>query len=69
VAEDERSTIVWKKSSWSNSGNCVEVAFASGHVLIRDSKDAGGPVLATSPLAWVALLAGIREAEFDLPPT
>jgi hypothetical protein len=68
VAEDEGSTIVWKKSSKSNSGSCVEVAFVSGTVLIRDSRNADGGVLATSPMAWIVFLTRVREAGFELRP-
>jgi Domain of unknown function (DUF397) len=43
----------WRRSSHSGSdgGNCVEVARA-GPVLIRDSKDPHGPVLAFGPKDW-----------------
>jgi hypothetical protein len=43
----------WRKSSYSGSGggNCVEVA-CTGAVLIRDSKDPRGPVLAFGPKDW-----------------
>ncbi len=44
----------WIKSSYSGSeGNCVEVAGSpDDRVLIRDSKNPGGAVLAFSPAAW-----------------
>jgi hypothetical protein len=41
----------WVKSSHSGNGGCVEVA-ASGHVLVRDTKDRHGPVLAFTPGTW-----------------
>lgn len=43
--------LIWKKSSYSgsNGGDCVEVAETRDQVLIRDSKDPDGPVLAVSP--------------------
>lgn len=45
----------WFKSSHSSGGGgeCVEVAVV-GHVHVRDSKNAGGPVLTVSPEAWSA---------------
>lgn len=57
----------WVKSSFSYAnGNCVEVAGLLGKViLIRDSKDADGPVLAFSPDEWDAFLDGVRNGEFD----
>jgi hypothetical protein len=44
----------WRTSSYSGTnGNCVEVAADSGpRVLVRDTKDRGGPVLAFRPSAW-----------------
>ncbi|MCW3838951.1 DUF397 domain-containing protein [Micromonospora yasonensis] len=53
---------VWRKSSRSNNGgNCVEVADnLPGVVGLRDSKDPSGPVLAFSPNAWVAFVAGVK---------
>jgi Domain of unknown function (DUF397) len=48
--------VTWRKSSYSggNGGNCVEVgAYADTHrVLLRDTRDRQGPVLAFSPQAW-----------------
>jgi hypothetical protein len=41
----------WVKSSYSGNGGCVEVA-AVGDILVRDTTDRGGPVLAFSPETW-----------------
>lgn len=44
------SKAVWRKSSRSTvqNDNCVELAFMSGVVAIRDSKDADGAVIMVS---------------------
>ena len=43
---------IWVKSSYSGSqANCVEVAVRGG-VLVRDTKDRGGPVLRFGSAAW-----------------
>jgi hypothetical protein len=42
----------WVRSSYSSSGNCIELADQSGRVLVRDSKDTTGPKLAFSTDAW-----------------
>jgi hypothetical protein len=52
----------WRTSSYSNSGACVEAA--SG-VLVRDTKDRGGPVLAFSPDTWTRFTEGLRRGEPD----
>ncbi len=44
--------IAWRTSSHSGTnGACIEVA-ADAQVLIRDTKDRGGPALAFPPGAW-----------------
>ncbi|MFI0791743.1 DUF397 domain-containing protein [Micromonospora rubida] len=59
------TTARWRTSSRSNGtgGNCVEVAGnLPGVVVVRDSKDRSGPVLAYSPAAWRAFLTGLTPA-------
>ncbi|RUL92315.1 MULTISPECIES: DUF397 domain-containing protein [Micromonospora] len=54
----------WRKSSRSsaNGGDCVEVADnLSGVVLVRDSKDRDGGMLAFGPAAWKAFVAQVTE--------
>jgi hypothetical protein len=52
---------VWRKSSYSgsNGGECVEVASA-GAVLVRDTTDRSGPVLAFTADVWRAFTSTIR---------
>lgn len=52
----------WRKSSYSNGGsaNCVEVGGAEPCVLVRDTTDRAGAVLAVPAAAWRALLAEVR---------
>ena len=50
--------VAWRKSSYSGdpNGNCVEVARAEAGVLLRDSKNIAGPVLAFPVVQWRAVL-------------
>ncbi len=48
--------VLWRKSSYSTSENCVEVAVVRPSFAVRDSKDPGNAVLAFSPSAWQAFL-------------
>ncbi len=57
---------VWRKSSWSSSGACVEVARDGGVVHVRDSKDPSGLVLTFDGQRWRQFLDGVRDGEFDL---
>lgn len=57
----------WRKSSTSDSGGCVEIAYLDGVVGVRDTKAKGaGPVLEFTKIEWRAFLAGIRNGEFEL---
>ncbi|MGH3201630.1 MAG: DUF397 domain-containing protein [Streptosporangiaceae bacterium] len=52
----------WRKSSYSGgaSGNCTEVAAVPGAVLVRDSKNPRGPVLAFEREAWDTFAAAVQ---------
>jgi hypothetical protein len=46
-------SLKWIKSTYSSTGNCVEVGNAAGRVLVRDTKQAAaGPVLTFGAGAW-----------------
>ncbi|MFF8655671.1 DUF397 domain-containing protein [Streptomyces huasconensis] len=53
------SALSWFKSSYSggNTTECVEAAFVPRGVLIRDSKQTGGPHLLVSSSAWARFIA------------
>jgi hypothetical protein len=57
----------WRKSSHSGNGgaNCVEVGARADadRVLVRDTKDRGGPVLRFSPAAWGRFAAQVKSGE------
>ena len=61
------SQVVWRTSTLSSAGNCVETAFLSDRVAVRDSKDRQGPVLLFTHSEWDAFLGGVRLGEFELP--
>jgi hypothetical protein len=63
VPDDEDcSTLAWRKSgASSDAGECVEVAFSSPQVFIRDSKNRAGAVLEVTSGAWRDLVERIRD--------
>jgi hypothetical protein len=63
---DSESGIVWRKSTASADGSCVEVAFLGSEVLIRDSQHPQGPMLKVSIAAWIDFLAYARKPQHDL---
>ncbi|HEX6357331.1 DUF397 domain-containing protein [Actinophytocola sp.] len=52
---------MWRKSTKTNTGNCVEVR--GDLAALRDSKDPNGPRLATPRLT--TFLKGIKDGRFD----
>jgi hypothetical protein len=52
----------WRKSSYSgdNGGACVEVASSTEAVLIRDTTDRTGPIVAFTAEAWRMFAATIK---------
>ncbi|GGP34771.1 DUF397 domain-containing protein [Streptomyces sindenensis] len=64
----EVTTQLWVKSSYSNSGTCVEwaprTASATGTVPVRDSKNPGGPALAVAADAFSSFVAGVKAGGF-----
>ncbi|WBB66572.1 DUF397 domain-containing protein [Micromonospora sp. WMMD812] len=59
----------WRKSTRSQTSNCVEVAplgTRPGVVALRDSKDPSGPVLLFNRAGWLGFIAGAKEGQFDL---
>lgn len=57
----------WRKSSRSQSTNCIEVAPLGGSdapVALRDSKDRGGPILIVDRQQWIRFVAGTIDGAF-----
>jgi hypothetical protein len=55
----------WRKSSRSAWDNCVEVAEEAPGVLVRDSKDPDGAVVAFGAADWRAFLAALGNGAFE----
>ncbi|WP_079052084.1 DUF397 domain-containing protein [Streptomyces regalis] len=55
--------LAWSASSYSNGagGECVEWALANGGILLRDSKNAGGPVVTVESEAWRSFLQTLKH--------
>jgi hypothetical protein len=64
VGDDE---LRWFKSSFSggNGNGCIEIAFLSGEVAVRDTKNRTLPSHRHPSTSWTAFLAGVRAGEFD----
>ncbi|GAA4218167.1 DUF397 domain-containing protein [Actinocatenispora rupis] len=63
----ELAGAAWRKSTRSGGGNnCVEVAFVSAGVGVRDSKNRLGTAFVFGGDAWTSFLGDVREGRFDL---
>jgi hypothetical protein len=61
------SGATWRRSSFSQDGECVEAAFLlDGGVALRHSNDPEGSVLIYTRGEWDAFLKGAKDGEFDL---
>ena len=61
-----RRWLVWRKSSLSEAGNCVEVAALGDQVFLRDSKHPNGPILSLSPTQWAGFRLAVLSGRLDL---
>jgi hypothetical protein len=66
VGDSEWPSNVWRRSTASGGGNCVEVSINSSSVLMRHSQSPQGPVLKFSLEEWKAFLASVNSGEFDI---
>ena len=59
----DRSRATWRTSSYSGAnGSCIEVACdAPGAVVVRDSKNAGGPQTLFTGGQWTAFTGWLKE--------
>jgi len=67
VRSSDYCPVTWRKSSRSNDGgygDCVEVAGLRDEVVLRDSKDIAGPVLAITRAEWCVFLGDVRAGAF-----
>ncbi|WP_327345520.1 DUF397 domain-containing protein [Streptomyces europaeiscabiei] len=55
--------LAWFTSSYSNGagGECVQCALAVGGAWVRDSKQAGGPVVAVGIGAWLSFVDAMKQ--------
>jgi len=51
---------VWRKSSHSDKEGCIELTFAGNSVLVRDSRDRDGQILAIPVKNWTRFLGQVR---------
>jgi hypothetical protein len=55
----------WRVARRCDGGTCVQIGKKGDLVLIGDSKDPDGPVLAYSRAEWRTFAEGIKQGDFD----
>jgi hypothetical protein len=65
TANNTLTGAVWRKSSKSKDGECVEIARVDDLVGVRDSKDPTGPVLELSAEVFRDFVSDIKRGAFD----
>jgi hypothetical protein len=69
MAGPDQAYIRWRKSTASaDGGDCVEIAFADGSIIVRSSRDPHGSMLSFTRQAWMAFLEGASNGEFTPGP-
>ncbi len=62
----EPSSLIWRKSSHSQCGECLEIAIpVQGFIAVRDSKDPDGAWLAYDANEWRSFVKRVKAGEFD----
>ena len=54
----------WRKSSFSDSNDCVEVLVSDAAVLVRNTRDRSIPALRFGSDQWSSFLVGVRGGDF-----
>jgi len=57
----DEAPVTWRKSSFSQGGDCVEMSYTSMHVFVRDSKNPDGNMLAFTRAEWSAFIEDIKS--------
>jgi hypothetical protein len=62
--QSRRSTLKWRKSSASaDAPNCVEITSTGPSVLLRDSRDRSGAVLAFTSAQWSVFVQRVQSGK------
>lgn len=65
MSASERPTN-WRKSSFSQNGDCIECAYDEGYVYIRDSKSSSGVTLKIAFSEWQVFITDIKTDEIGV---
>jgi Domain of unknown function (DUF397) len=58
--------LTWRVSSWSASGNCIEVADRKSTIYVRDTKNRSGGLLSFPAAAWEDFIRAVQTDSITL---
>jgi predicted secreted Zn-dependent protease len=58
-------SLTWRTALSCDGGACVEVAADRNIILMRNSRQPGGPLLQYTPEEWNEFISGIKKGDFD----
>ncbi len=61
MPETRGEALIWTKSSYTNSGSCVEWARPAAGVLVRDSKRPAGARVPLSGASWQGFVDWVKR--------
>jgi predicted secreted Zn-dependent protease len=59
------NNLTWHTALSCDGGACVQVAADRDIILIRNSRQPGGPLLEYTPQEWHEFVSGIKKGDFD----
>jgi hypothetical protein len=62
---DREVPSAWRKSSFSQGGDCVEWCLTKSLVYVRTSKEPSGQVLRFTHSEWRAFISAVKSGEAD----
>lgn len=59
----DQKALDWRRSTYCESGSCVEVARTGDSVFMRNSSSPDGPILTFTHAEWTAFVRGLKDEE------
>jgi len=55
----------WRRASFCQAGECIEIAQRDGVIFIRNSREPRRQALRYTPEEWQSFIRGVKAGEFD----
>ena len=61
----DHADLLWRVARRCDGGSCVRVAASRGMILVGDSKNPDGPILAYTQANWRKFTEAVKKGTFD----